>query len=283
LTYNQEKWTTIISPRRGWLDINFKELWLYRDLILLFVRRDFVTFYKQTILGPLWFLLQPIFHMVVFTIIFGKIAKIPTDGLPQPLFYLAGIVVWNYFSNCLSAISNTFITNSNIFGKVYFPRLTVPVSVVLSNLMTFIVQFLLFLCFLLFYYLKGAVVRPNVYILFVPLLIIQMGILGLGFGILVSSLTTKYRDLTFVTTFGIQIWMYVTPVVYPISQISERWQWLFVLNPMASIIETFRYAFLGAGVVRLLYTAISVGATIAVLSAGIVLFNRVERTFMDKI
>jgi lipopolysaccharide transport system permease protein len=283
LTYNQEKWTTVISPRRGWLDINFKELWHYRDLVLLFVRRDFVTFYKQTILGPLWFLLQPIFHTIIFTVIFGKIAKIPTDGLPQPLFYLSGIVVWNYFASCLTGTSNTFVTNANIFGKVYFPRLAVPISIAITNLMTFVIQFILFLFILSFFYLKGAAVRPNFYILLTPLLILQMGILGLGFGILVSSLTTKYRDLAFVTTFGIQLWMYVTPIVYPISQVPERWRWLFVLNPTASIIETFRYAFLGTGSVKSLYVIISIGVTLAVLSAGVVLFNRVEKTFMDKV
>ncbi|NLT23665.1 MAG: ABC transporter permease [Syntrophorhabdus sp.] len=283
MSVSQKRWTTIIRNRKDWLDIDLGELWRYRDLILLFVRRDFVTFYKQTVLGPIWFVLQPVFYTLVFTIIFGRIANIPTDGLPQPLFYLSSIVVWNYFANCLSQTSNTFIANTNIFGKVYFPRLTVPLSIVITNLITFFVQFALFLCFMLFFVLKGAVVRPNLAILFTPLLIVQMGVLGFGFGILVSSLTTKYRDLTFVTSFGIQIWMYVTPVVYPISQVSERWQWLFILNPMASIIETFRYAFLGAGAVRPLYSAISVAVTIFVLSVGILLFNRVERTFMDRI
>lgn len=279
----QDNWTMVISPRRGWLDINLKELWHYRDLILLFVRRDFVAIYKQTVLGPIWFLLQPVFSTVVFTIVFGKIANIPTDGLPPPLFYMAGIVAWSYFSNCLTATSNTFVANASIFGKVYFPRLVIPVSVIITNLMTFVIQFSIFLCFLFFFYLKGVVLKPNLFILLTPYLIIQMGILGLGFGILVSSLTTKYRDLTFVVNFGVQLWMYATPIVYPMSQIPERWQWLFALNPMSVIIETFRYAFLGAGSVKLLYLVISLGVTLAVLAVGIVLFRRIEKTFMDTV
>jgi lipopolysaccharide transport system permease protein len=283
LTYNHEEWTTVISPRKGWLDINLRELWNYSDLVLLFVRRDFVAIYKQTILGPLWFLLQPIFSTVVFTIVFGKIANIPTDGLPQPLFYMTGVVAWNYFASCLTVTSNTFVANASIFGKVYFPRLTVPVSVVITNLMTFVIQFSIFLCFLLFFYLKGATLKPNIFILVTPYLIIQMGMLGLGFGILISSLTTKYRDLTFAVAFGTQLWMYATPIVYPMSQIPERWQWFFALNPMAAIIETFRYAFLGAGSVKLLYLGISLGVTLAVLGIGIVFFNRIEKTFMDTV
>ncbi len=283
MIYNQEKWTTIISPRRGWLDINLRELWHYSDLILLFVRRDFVAIYKQTILGPLWFLLQPLFSTVVFTIVFGKIANIPTDGLPQPLFYMTGIVAWNYFANCLTATSNTFVVNAGIFGKVYFPRLTVPISVVITNLMTFVIQFSIFLCFLFFFYLKGVSLKPNLFILLTPYLIIQMGILGLGFGMMISSLTTKYRDLTFAVTFGTQLWMYATPIVYPMSQIPERWQWLFALNPMAAIIEAFRHAFLGAGAINPLFLCISLAVTLVVFGIGILLFRRIEKTFMDTI
>ena len=278
-----ENWTMVISNRSGWLDTNLRELWRYRDLIFLFVRRDFVAIYKQTILGPIWFLLQPLFSTIVFTVVFGKIANIPTDGLPQPLFYMAGIVAWNYFSNCLSATSNTFITNASIFGKVYFPRLAVPVSVVITYLMTFVIQFTVFLCFLLFFYLKGATLKPNLFILLTPYLIIQMGILGLGFGILVSSLTTKYRDLTFLVGFGIQLWMYASPIVYPLSQIPKRWQWVMALNPMVAIVETFRYAFLGAGVMKPLFLGISLAVTLAVLSVGITLFRRIEKTFMDTV
>ncbi len=263
--------------------MNLKEIWHYRDLIFLFVRRDFIAIYKQTILGPLWFLLQPLLTTIVFTVVFGKIANIPTDGLPPPLFYMAGVVAWNYFSNCLTATSNTFVANAGIFGKVYFPRLAVPISVVITNLMTFIIQFLIFLCFLLFFFLKGITLKPNLLILLIPCLILQMGVLGLGFGILVSSLTTKYRDLTFLVSFGVQLWMYATPIVYPMSQIPERWQWLFALNPMSVIVEVFRYAFLGTGSVNLSYLLISLGVTLAVLGIGIVLFRHIEKDFMDTV
>jgi len=278
-----EGWTTVISPISGWFNFSLKELWRYRDLIALFVRRDFVAVYKQTILGPLWFLIQPLFSTIVFTVIFGRIANIPTDGIPPMLFYMAGIVSWNYFASCLTTTSNTFIANANIFGKVYFPRLAVPISVVIVNLMTFVIQFLLFLGFLFYFYWRGVPVHLSGWILLTPLLLGQMGILGLGVGILVSSLTTKYRDLTFVVGFGTQLWMYATPIVYPMSQIPERWQWLYALNPMASLIETFRYAFLGSGSVNLEHLAVSAGMTIFILCAGIVLFSRIEKSFMDTV
>ena len=279
----QEKWTTVIGPVSGWFDFSLKELWRYRDLIALFVRRDFVAVYKQTILGPLWFLIQPLFSTLVFTVVFGRIAKIPTDGLPPMLFYMAGIVSWNYFASCLTRTSDTFIANAGIFGKVYFPRLTVPVSVVIVNLITFAIQFLLFLCFLIYFYLQGTAIHASLWILLTPLLLLQMGVLGLGMGILISSLTTKYRDLTFVVGFGSQLWMYATPIVYPMSQIPEHWQWLYALNPMASIIETFRYAFLGSGSVNLRHLTISAGMTLLIFFAGIVLFSRIEKTFMDTV
>jgi lipopolysaccharide transport system permease protein len=283
LSDSQNNWTMVIRPRSGWLDINLEELWHYRDLILLFVRRDFVAIYKQTILGPIWFLLQPLFSTIVFTIIFGKIANIPTDGVPPPLFYMSGIVVWNYFASCLSGTSNTFVDNASIFGKVYFPRLAVPIAIVITNLMTFIIQFSIFLSFLLFFYLKGATVKPNLLIFLAPFLILQLGMLGLGFGIIVSSLTTKYRDLKFAVTFGVQLWMYATPIVYPMSQIPERWRWLSALNPMSAVVEIFRYAFLGAGSVNPLYLFISLGVTLGVLAVGIMLFRRIEKTFMDTV
>jgi len=283
VTEGQQSWTMVIRSHSRWLDIDLKELWRYRDLILLFVRRDFVTVYKQTILGPVWFVLQPLISTLVFTVVFGRIAKIPTDGLPQPLFYMSALVAWNYFATCLTATSNTFVTNAGIFGKVYFPRLTVPVSVVITNLLTFLIQLAVFLCFLLFFYLRGAAVKPNVLVCLVPLLILQTAVLGLGFGALVSSLTTKYRDLTFAVSFGVQLWMYATPIVYPMSQIPVRWQWLFALNPMAAIIETFRYAFLGAGSVRALHLATSLAVTVLILVLSLVLFRRVEKTFMDTV
>jgi len=278
-----ENWTMEIHSHNGWFDIDLKELWRYRDLILLFVRRDFVAIYKQTILGPIWFLLQPLFTTIVFTIVFGNIAKISTDGLPQVLFYMSGIVAWTYFSSCMTQTSNTFITNAPIFGKVYFPRMVVPISVVITNLLTFAIQFTLFLIFLIYYYLTGAPVHINIWVLFIPLLLVQMAALGLGMGILISSMTTKYRDLTFALAFGVQLWMYATPIVYPLSQIPAKWQWLFTLNPMTAIVETFRYAFLGSGAIKPWMLGVSVGMTILILFIGIVLFSHIEKTFMDTV
>jgi lipopolysaccharide transport system permease protein len=279
----EEQWTKVIGPRRGWFDINLPNLWNYRDLIILFVKRDFVAFYKQTILGPLWFLLQPLFTTIVFTVIFGRIAQIPTDGLPQMLFYMSGIVIWNYFANCLNNTSDTFVSNANIFGKVYFPRLTVPISIVITNLITFAIQFLLFLAFLSYFYLSGADIKMSFWVFLTPLLLLQMAALGLGLGILISSMTTKYRDLKFVVGFGVQLWMYATPIVYPMSQIPEKWQWLFALNPMAAIVEADRYAFLGAGAIRPIHLGLSLGMTALILFAGIVMFSRIEKTFMDTV
>jgi lipopolysaccharide transport system permease protein len=279
----QQNWTMVIRSRSKWLDIDLKEIWRYRDLILLFVRRDFVTAYKQTILGPLWHLLPPLFSTLVFTVVFGRIANIPTDGAPGPLFYMSALVAWNYFAACLTSTSNTLVANAGIFGKVYFPRLTVPLSVVITGLLTFFIQLGLFLCLWLFFFLKGASVKPNIFVLFVPLLILQMGMLGLGFGTLVSSLTTKYRDLTFAVGLGVQLWMYATPIVYPLSQIPAQWRWLYALNPMAAIVEAFRYAFLGAGSVRPLHMAISLSVTVVVLFVGLVLFRRIEKTFLDTV
>ena len=280
---NEPEWTMEIHPRSGWFDINISEIWRYRDLIILFVRRDLVAIYKQTILGPFWFLIQPLFTTIVYAIIFGTIARIPTDGLPQILFYMSGIVAWSFFSSCMTATSNTFISNAGIFGKVYFPRLTVPISVVITNLLTFAIQFGLFLVFLCYYYVAGASIHPNIWILLIPLLLIQMAALGLGMGILISSLTTKYRDLTFALGFGVQLWMYATPVVYPLSLIPDTWRFFFALNPMTSIIETFRFAFLGSGAIKPWMLGISIGVTVIILIFGIILFSRVEKTFMDTV
>jgi len=282
-TAQEEQWTKVIGPKSGWFDLNLAALWNYMDLIMLFVKRDFTAFYKQTILGPLWFLLQPLFTAVVFTIIFGKIAKIPTDGLPQVLFYMCGIVIWNYFADCLNKTSDTFVSNAGIFGKVYFPRLTVPVSIVITNLITFAIQFFLFLVFWVYFYVGGAAIKPTLWSLLIPLLLLQMAALGLGLGILVSSLTTKYRDLKFVVGFGVQLWMYATPIVYPMSQIPERWQWLYALNPMAAIVETARFAFLGAGSIQPWNLGISFAMTVLILLAGVVLFSRIEKNFMDTV
>jgi len=277
------EWTSVIQPVSGWFDMNFSELWRYRDLIMLFVRRDFVSVHKQTILGPLWFLIQPIFTTIVFTVIFGKVAKIPTDGVPPSLFYLSGIVFWNYFAGCLNKTSDTFVGNANIFGKVYFPRLTVPISVVISSLISFAIQLALFLCFLFYFYFSGSSVSPGLMIIFTPLLILQMAALGLGCGIIVSSMTTKYRDMTFLVSFGVQLWMYATPIVYPMSQIPAKWQWLIALNPMAPVIEFFRYAFLGSGTVHIWQIGLSVLVTLIILAVGIILFSRIEKSFMDTV
>ncbi len=280
---NSGEWTCIIRPKNRWFDIHLSELWRYRDLVMLFVRRDFVAVYKQTVLGPLWFLLQPLFTTLVFTVIFGKIANIPTGGVPQLLFYMSGIVVWNYFSNCLNATSNTFVANAVIFGKVYFPRLTVPLSIVISNLITFIIQLSLFLAFYCYFYVKGAILSPSPLLLMVPVLVLQSALLGLGVGIIVSSLTTKYRDLSYLVSFGVQLWMFASPVVYPSSLVPERWRWLLGLNPVTPIIETFRYAFLGVGGLQLKQLILSWTITSIVLLIGIVLFSRIEKGFMDTV
>ncbi len=279
----QSNWTMIIEPRRGWLDLRLAELWAARDLIMLFVWRDFVSVYKQTILGPLWYLIQPLLTTLVFTIIFGRIAALPTDGLPQFLFYLSGTVIWSYFAECLNKTSQTFITNANLFGKVYFPRLAVPVSILISNLITFAIQFVLFLVFVIYYMLSGAAVQINAWALLTPLLLLIMAGLGLGFGVIVSSLTTRYRDLRFLVTFGVQLWMYATPVIYPVSAIPERFRPLILANPLTPVVEAFRYAFLGAGTVNAAMLAYSAGFTLVVLFLGLLLFNRTEATFMDTV
>jgi lipopolysaccharide transport system permease protein len=278
-----ENWSLVIRPQRNLFDLRLGELWKYRDLTGLFVRRDFVSVYKQTILGPLWFLIQPILTTITFTVIFGRIAKMPTDGLPQFLFYMSGTVVWTYFSDCLNKTSNTFITNSQLFGKVYFPRLTVPISILISTLIAFIIQFILFLGFTLYFWLKGADIKPNAWVLFTPVLLVMMAGLGLGCGIIVSSLTTRYRDLRFLVAFGVQLWMFATPIIYPVSSIPEQYQMLIKANPITPIIETFRYAYLGAGTVSIPNLLYSASFMLVVLTIGILLFNRIEATFMDSI
>ena len=279
----EEKWTTIIKPKTKLLDLNLKELWQYKDLIVMFVKRDFKTMYKQTILGPLWIIINPMLTTVMFTVVFGGIANISTDGMPQFVFYMAGNTIWSYFATCLTKTSNTFINNSAVFGKVYFPRLVTPISTVISGLINFGVQFAMFIGFVAFYAITGDAVQPNMYILLTPFLLIMIAMLALGFGIIISSLTTKYRDLAVLVTFGVQLWMYATPVVYPISQIPLKWRNLMLLNPVAPIVETFRYAFLGSGSIPWLYLSISVITTLIVLFVGIVLFNKVQKTFMDTI
>jgi lipopolysaccharide transport system permease protein len=277
------KWDLIIGPQRNLFDLRLRELWHARDLIMLFVRRDFVSVYKQTILGPLWYLIQPLLTTIIFTVIFGNIAKLPTDGLPQFLFYMSGTVVWTYFASCLTKTSETFVSNANLFGKVYFPRLAVPISILISNLIAFAIQFAFFLAFMGYFALQGTQLHPNWWILITPVLLLMMAGLGLGLGIIVSSLTTKYRDLRFLVQFGVSLLMYVTPVIYPVSAIPPRFQALIKFNPMSSVVEAFRYAYLGAGTVDLTQLAYSVGIMLLVILIGVVIFNRVEATFMDTV
>jgi lipopolysaccharide transport system permease protein len=276
-------WDLIIEPKKGLWDINLRALWRYRDLIGLFVRRDFVAKYKQTILGPLWFIIQPALTTIMFAIVFSRIAKISTDGLPPILFYMSGTVAWTYFSTCLNSTSNTFITNANIFGKVYFPRLAVPISVVISTLIQFFIQFGLLILIMLFYWFKGTEYHLNVFLLLLPFLIFLMALMGLGFGIVVSSLTTKYRDLTYLVTFGVQLWMYATPIVYPLSSISEKYRFWILLNPLTSVIETFRFALLGSGAFNPFQLLYSTVFAFTIVIIGILLFNRVEKTFIDTV
>jgi lipopolysaccharide transport system permease protein len=278
-----EHWDLILEPKRSWWDLRLNQVWRYRDLILLFVRRDFVSYYKQTILGPLWFLIQPVLTTITFTVIFGNIAALPTDGLPQFLFYLSGTVIWGYFAECLNKTSDTFIANANIFGKVYFPRLVMPISTLLSNLITFSIQFLLFLAFLAYFLLTGTNVHPTWFVLILPLLLLLMAGLGLGFGIIISSLTTKYRDLRFLIQFGVQLWMYATPIIYPVSTIPEKFRWIIFVNPITPIVEAFRFAFLGAGSFSWVSLGYSFLVMIIVLILGVLIFNRVETTFMDTV
>jgi len=278
-----ENWTMEIRPKRNLFDVNLKELWRYRDLIELFVRRDFVARYKQTVLGPLWFIIQPLLTTLMFVVVFGNIAKISTDGLPQILFYLSGLVAWSYFSACLNATSSTFVSNAGIFGKVYFPRLAVPISIVISNLIQFGIQLSIFLLFFAYYLIAGFDIQPNFYIFLMPVLMLMLAALSLGFGIIISSMTTKYRDLTNLIGFGVQLWMYATPIIYPMSEIPEKYRLFVILNPVSPIIETFRYSFLGKGIVEWWHLGYSFGFAIVVLFIGILMFNKVEQSFMDTV
>lgn len=273
----------VLRPKTGWLDLSLSDLWRYRDLTALFVWRDFVAQYKQTILGPLWHVIQPLFTSILFTVVFSHMAKLSTDGMPPILFYMAGNTCWNYFAECLNRSAGTFINNAGIFGKVYFPRLCVPVSVILSNIIKFAIQFALFLGFLTYYYCTGKPVHPNLLILLTPLIVLIMAGLGLGAGIIVSALTIRYRDLQILITFGVQLLMYVTPVIYPISMMPEKYRWLVLANPMSALVETFRYAYLGSGTFEPMSLLYSLTATAIILFVGLILFNHVERTFMDTV
>jgi lipopolysaccharide transport system permease protein len=278
-----EHWDLIIEGKTSLFDLNFADVWRYRDLLLMFVKRDFVSFYKQTVLGPLWFFIQPIFTTLVFTFVFGNLAKISTDGLPPALFYLSGITAWNYFSDCLTKTSTVFRDNAGIFGKVYFPRLIMPLSIVVSNLVRFGVQLLLFLVVILYFGVKGADFDITWVIALFPVLVLLMAMLGLGLGLIITALTTKYRDLSFLVMFGVQLLMYGTTVIYPLSAAPEKYRKFIELNPMTGIIEAFRYAFLGKGY----FTAWSLGYsavfTAIITMIGIIIFNKTERSFVDTI
>lgn len=281
---NEEKWE--ITPKNNLLDLKLNEVWAYRDLLSLLVRRDFVSFYKQTILGPLWFFIQPLFTTIIFTFIFGNLAGISTDGLPKPLFYMAGITAWNYFADCLTKTSTVFKDNANIFGKVYFPRLIMPLSIVVSNLVRFGVQMILFLILMLYYYLNGAQFNISWAIALFPLVIVLMALLGLGAGMIISAMTTKYRDLVFLVGFGVQLLMYATTVIYPLSTALEKYpkySWIIEYNPMTPIIETFRYGFLGTGSFSWMSLGYATSVTVGLLIIGIIVFNKVEKTFIDTV
>jgi lipopolysaccharide transport system permease protein len=276
-------WTEVIEPQTSSLDFRIKDVWRYRDLLILLVRRDFIAVYKQTILGPVWFFLQPILTTLMYTLIFGRIAGLSTDGKPMILFYLSGITMWNYFAECLNKTATVLKDNAEIFGKVYFPRIVMPLSIVISNLIKLGIQLVLFVGFWVFYLLTTSQLQPNWAILLLPFLIIIMGGLGLGFGMIITSLTTKYRDMVFLLTFGVQLLMYATPVIYSLNNINPKYKTLLLANPMSSIIETFRYAFLGSGELPLLGLLYSTAFMIFLLIVGVITFNKVEKSFMDTV
>lgn len=279
----RQTWDLELKPKNNLFNLHLKDVWEYRDLLLLLVRRDFISFYKQTILGPLWFFVQPILTTIMFTFVFGRLAGISTDHVPPVLFYLAGITAWNYFADCLTKTSTVFRDNAHIFGKVYFPRLIMPLSIVVSNLVRFAVQFLLFVIVMIFYKIKGEDFHLTWAVCLFPLVVILMATLGLGAGMIISAMTTKYRDLAFLITFGIQLLMYATTVIYPLSSISSKYKWLVQLNPMTSLIETFRLGFLGKGTFSWVSVGYSSLVTCVILISGILIFNKVEKNFVDTV
>lgn len=279
----EEKWTTVLKPKHKLMDLNLKELLAYKDLIFLFVKRNFVTKYKQTVLGPLWLIISPILTTLMFVVVFGNIAGLSTDGSPQMAFYMAGNIVWAYFSLCVTQTSNTFVANAAVFGKVYFPRLVAPISTVITGFVDFMIQFALFAVILAVYIFTGSPVKVNAWALTTPLLVLQLALLGMGVGIIVSSLTTKYRDLTILVTFGVQLWMYASPIVYSLTQIPEQYRFLYLLNPVSPIVTIFRYGFLGSGYVPLVSWGISWITTLIVVFIGVIMFTRIEKTFMDTV
>lgn len=281
-----DKYEIVIKPTTGFLRLDLKAVWQYRDLLGLLVHRDFVAKYKQTILGPAWFVLQPLLTTLVFTLIFSGVAKIPTDGLPPALFYMCGLLGWNYFAQTFTSTSATLVANAGIFGKVYFPRLVVPLSTVIANMLAFGLQIATFAGFYAYYKLftpLGGGFGLSGWLVWLPLLLLQTAALSLGVGLWLSALTAKYRDFTFLTPFIVQLWMYATPVIYPLSKIPERWHWLAVLNPMAAIVEAFRLMLLGRGLVVPAYALVSVGLTVVLLGTGLLIFNKVQKTFVDTV
>ena len=282
MEHKNTEWTNVISSEHSLFKLNLKEVWDYRDLVYMFVKRDFVSSFKQTILGPLWFFINPIFTTVVYLIVFGNIANLSTDGAPKILFYLAGVTLWNYFSSSLGGTSNVFVGNAGIFGKVYFPRLVMPITIVISNLMRFGVQFLLFLVVFFYYWYKGEV-TPNWWVLFTPIFILMMSLFALGVGMIFSSLTTKYRDLSMLLTFGISLYMYATPVIYPTSMLSAKIQPYAKYNPLTGIFEGFKYAWMGVGEFNPIMLVYSTIIILILLAIGTVIFNKVEKGFMDTV
>ena len=284
----EQKFTTVIKPKTGWFDLKLKEVYAYRDLIFLFVKRNFVSKYKQTILGPAWAVIQPLLTTVVFTLVFGNIAGLAPGGIPSFIFYLSGTVLWTYFSNCLGQTANTFVANSATMGKVYFPRLVMPISTVVSELISLAIQFFFMVVFLIYYLVTGQGVRPGILILMTPLIVLQLALLSLGFGIIISALTTKYRDLAMLVGFGTQLWMYASPIAYDMFGFAAfapggKWHTLHMCNPVTPIVNLFRYAYLGIGAVEWKFYFIGWVTTFVVLLIGVMLFNRVEKTFMDTV
>ena len=289
-TTENENWTTVIKPRSGLFEVNLKEIWEYRDLLVIFVKRNIAVTYKQTVLGPLWWIIQPALTVIMYMVVFGGIAGIPTDGIPQPLFYLGGIAMWQYFADCLGKTSSTFVANAGMFGKVYFPRLIMPLVSVTSNLVRFSIQIALFVAVYIYYAIIGQAPSPNWYLLLFPLLVVMLAGLALGFGIIVSSMTTKYRDLQILFSFFVSLWMYATPIVYPLSQVAGKkvmgldLTLLMCLNPVTPVIETFKHGALSAGqFIGWGWLAYSFGFMLVVLALGILIFNKVQKSFMDTV
>lgn len=282
-SFEDESWDILVTPECKWYKLNLREVFKYRDLIYLFVKRSFTSQYKQTILGPLWFIINPLMSSFISTIIFGNIAGIQSDGVPYFLFYLCGYTLWNYFSSCVNTTSSTFVSNAGIMGKVYFPRLTMPISSVIFSAINMIIIFVLSIITIIVYAGMGYLIQPNISVLLIPLLMLQTAVLGLGVGIIVSALTTKYRDLTILVGFGLNLWMYLTPVVYPISEVNGKLRTLILINPMSAVVENYKYALLGVGSFEGFYWLMSIVITVIIFFIGVLLFNKVERTFMDTI